>query len=84
MAFYLWDSKCKASYLDATRQNFCGFITVDVNGFKKPNTWGKDIYEFAIYSDKILPFYSGMWIEDDCNATSNNGHTCASKYLYGK
>ena len=83
MTFYMWDSTCSSTYGDTT-PGFCAFVTVDVNGFKKPNTWGKDIYEFAIFANTIRPFYAAMAGGDDCNVAPNNGYTCASKYMYGK
>src|SRR5574344_599452 len=36
--------------------SFQGDIWIDVNGFKKPNTWGKDIFSFLISGDgKLFP-----------------------------
>jgi len=33
----------------------CDFVEVDVNGFKSPNTYGKDIFSFFILKDRIVP-----------------------------
>lgn len=35
--------------------NSCYHFVVDVNGFKKPNTWGKDIIDFQLFGNQILP-----------------------------
>lgn len=62
----------------------CGWITVDVNGLKQPNTWGKDIYIFFVFDDRIRPsiWFKDNWTPtDDCGVGTNYGQTCASKYL---
>lgn len=61
----------------------CAFIGVDINGFKRPNMVGKDIY-FAILTDKkLLPVGSqdDTIHKDDCNK-SLAGLSCSAKYLY--
>lgn len=68
--------------------NRCGYILADVNGMKPPNTWGRDIYLFFVYSDVIRPaavgnVESGIVAADDCGTGDNTGYTCASKYLLG-
>lgn len=58
----------------------CGWIIVDVNGFKKPDTIGKDIFYFQILKDKVVPMGgmdSSTWALD-CSTT---GLGCADKYL---
>ena len=35
--------------------NSCVHFLVDVNGFKKPNTWGKDIIAFEMTGTQLLP-----------------------------
>src|SRR5574344_393289 len=63
----------------------CGWITLDVNGFKKPNTWGRDIFLFVLNKNKLTPAGPGITYisSDDCNA-SKNGITCSAKYLIEK
>ncbi len=34
---------------------FCGSFKVDLNGSKKPNTYGKDIFEFDIIKSGVIP-----------------------------
>ncbi len=53
---------CYASVKDALRGSAvdihygsCASIQVDINGLKKPNEWGKDSFEFRVYTDGILP-----------------------------
>lgn len=78
--FRLDDSSCVGNYFPPYA-NYCGWISVDTNGLKEPNTWGKDIYIFFIHSDIIRPSSLLQVGENDCNAGSNSGLTCASKYL---
>lgn len=85
MAFYLLASDCGRAYQDLSRTDVCGLVTVDVNGLQKPNTWGKDIYEFFVYANQILPMSTAEngTNADDCGVGSNKGYTCATKYLMG-
>lgn len=58
-------------------------ITVDVNGDKKPNTYGRDIFKFAMYKNKVVP--CGIANEsEDCKTTTNTnfaGWDCTYKVL---
>lgn len=66
----------------------CGYIIVDTNGFKKPNTMGKDIFEINVASKFILPRGARGDRDPDITciegstASSNEGFGCAAKYLY--
>lgn len=35
----------------------CGRMTVDVNGFKPPNIYGKDIFTLVLDNTKVVPYY---------------------------
>ena len=35
----------------------CGTIVMDVNGTKRPNRYGEDVYSIMIYKDKVSPSY---------------------------
>lgn len=67
----------------------CGLIDFDVNGSKTPNTMGKDMFEFIILPDRIIPFgalntpsyYNNPYLTD-CNIANPNvayhyGYSCA-------
>lgn len=60
--------------------NDCGFMTVDVNGFKGPNTVGRDIFAIEILENKIVPAGTGT-LSNTCS-TSSTGQGCAARYLY--
>lgn len=48
--FYIYNNNCNYSGLDQ-----CGIIMFDINGMKKPNKLGDDIYELYIQKQKIIP-----------------------------
>ena len=55
--------------------NGCGWIIYDVNGKKAPNTLGKDVFHFYIFSNEIRPV-----VTNDCNKKST-GWSCADYIL---
>lgn len=60
-------------------------IMFDVNGKSSPNVWGKDVFGFDVYKDKILPFGSNMddmTLEVDCSR-QGTGIACSYNYLKG-
>jgi len=64
--------------------NKCGWIMVDVNGYKGPNVIGRDVYSISILPNRILPYGAdGAYNEgvNDCNP-QENGKSCAFIYLY--
>lgn len=64
-------------------QNECGWVTIDVNGLKPPNKWGRDIYTLKIYLDSVKPMgVEGDNTVGDCNIGTNNGQSCAEAYLF--
>lgn len=78
---------CQWALNASTYTNACGMAVLDVNGLKKPNTIGKDIYLFFIMADVLRPASvssletSVTGGSDDCNTGTNRGYSCASKYL---
>ena len=50
--FYGGADKCANN---SFTKNACGFITVDINGEKQPNTLGRDYFEFAITENGLVP-----------------------------
>lgn len=57
--------------------NSCGWMKIDVNGFKSPNTIGKDIFLIGVFDDRILPFGSDL-----TGGSTTNGYSKAAEYLY--
>lgn len=57
-------------------------MTIDLNGIKKPNKWGQDIFGVNIFIDRIEPFgeeYDEMLMKSDCSK-KGKGISCASYY----
>lgn len=57
----------------------CALISVDINGLKSPNKWGKDRYRFYLYSNVLKPI-SGSCL--DGSGTWDLNNACAYKYMY--
>jgi prepilin-type N-terminal cleavage/methylation domain-containing protein len=77
------------STVAGTNPNLCGALTIDINGFKGPNTQGKDIFQTWLFDNRITP--QGIQgdnrepnitcIEGDTQ-TTNTGWGCAALYTY--
>lgn len=48
-----WKPSCNGN--NGTLTTICGNLAVDVNGFKKPNKMGRDIFELFIEQNKVIP-----------------------------
>ena len=64
-------------------QQVCGGIHIDTNGFKPPNTLGKDIFSFHVTKNVIVPRGT---LDDTSNSfstckTSSNGWGCTAWVL---
>lgn len=62
-----------------------GALMYDVNGIKGPNTWGKDIFGFNIYSNKLEPLGKDKPLsiqKQDCSRTGT-GLSCSNYYIIG-
>lgn len=65
-------------YTENSVAKSCGEIYVDLNGFKGPNTFGKDIFNFLVTREKIVPqgmegtnTYTSDWAT--CNPAQDRG-----------
>lgn len=79
-------------------QSVCGFIYVDVNAFKRPNTIGKDIFGFYLTKEGVFPIGSqqetGIPMKDFCDRNYvwgnvihgwwHNGTSCTAWVLYNE
>ncbi|MBR6162485.1 type II secretion system protein [bacterium] len=59
-------------------KNHCARIVVDINGAKKPNTFGRDIFMFVLKKDGLYP--AGCDYDNQCNNNSC-GSACTCKVL---
>ncbi|MFA6990201.1 MAG: hypothetical protein WC197_09045 [Candidatus Gastranaerophilaceae bacterium] len=72
-----WNSTCSLT------GSACGFIAVDVYGFKRPNVIGKDIFLLWVYQDRLMPggapgINTGGYSDSDC---TTYGWGCAYKVI---
>ena len=63
-------------------------IMYDINGKKEPNTWGKDMFYFAIKNNKVFPVgiqsgdFSHNPFNGNCNNTTSTGSGCTAWIIY--
>lgn len=78
--FYMNNQNCDFTIETGTGLPICAKIIVDVNGLKKPNTYGKDMFSILILKNRILPegVEGDTYIRADC---STYGMGCSAKYL---
>jgi prepilin-type N-terminal cleavage/methylation domain-containing protein len=84
-------SGCSTSHGAGSLAEFsCGYVEIDVNGYKKPNVMGRDIFFFwitktGVYPNGIPKDVRSNW-DMYCDKTSsagNSGRGCAAKILGG-
>ena len=66
----------------------CGVVLFDVNGLKKPNNWGRDVFTFFITNGKGALLYPQSGKDDNYNNTNswwnyNNLNRCSSSAKNG-
>lgn len=63
----------------STCDPYCAKISVDVNGFKGPNRWGKDIFGVFVMENSIKPYgYAPLGNTGTCQTY---GYSCSLEYL---
>ncbi|MBR6164080.1 type II secretion system protein [bacterium] len=72
------DSTCQVNGAGNGTQNGCARVWVDLNGMKKPNTFGKDVFEFVLKENGLYP--AGCDV-NACNNNNSSGFGCACKVL---
>ena len=63
----------------------CATVWTDLNGTKKPNIVGKDIFVYEVYDNNIEPYGNGINFEslkNDCSKFGT-GMSCSKFYLLG-
>jgi prepilin-type N-terminal cleavage/methylation domain-containing protein len=82
--FWLSDATCNEGVGTPVAFYRCGGASVDVNGVKPPNTFGKDTFFFDFLKDRILPY--GTQGDNHPPATecvpNGFGQGCSAVYLY--
>ena len=77
--FYGADSSCESSW--SSSNNSCGYIWADVNGEKKPNIIGRDIFNFSIKETGLYPAGCDTSDINMCTKKGATGKECACKVL---
>ncbi|MDD3150458.1 MAG: prepilin-type N-terminal cleavage/methylation domain-containing protein [Candidatus Gastranaerophilales bacterium] len=78
-------SSCSELIGDYTK---CAKLTVDLNGLKKPNTWGKDIFGLNVTATSAVAkgaqgaYDPAITCIEGSTETTNSGKGCSAKYLY--
>lgn len=75
LGFYNYSKDCTSSSESITNSDGCGRIRVDLNGMKPPNTVGRDIFDFHILNNKVVP-RGTVYSPDPCPSFG-----CAAKVL---
>jgi prepilin-type N-terminal cleavage/methylation domain-containing protein len=78
LLFALTYPNCDGQYSGLISPVSCALIRVDINGFKGPNTFGKDIFDFHILQTTVSP-RGGSY--DNYHNCSASGDRCAYSVL---
>lgn len=86
VSFYLISTPCNTTHGNV---KVCGYIYVDINGWKNPNTIGKDIFKVLIQENGIKPAgYKGSYDAPPTSTcipgstdSNNTGLYCSYLYL---
>ena len=71
-----FDCSNKDNYAESNA--YCGHIFIDIDGPDKgKNTWGIDLFSFAITSDGLLPYYSATAVSESLRVCTYRGYGCA-------
>lgn len=86
---YVEDGQCSSNIGSTLQlQNMCGRYIVDINGFKSPNQWGKDLFWFWLTKGGIVPTGTqpdtDMIFVDYCGSVNAYGYSCAAWILYNE
>ena len=88
---YLNNTACNTNWGSGALSQSCGSFKVDLNGSKKPNMYGKDIFQFDITVNGIVPSgiatdISGNNFEESCIKPSSrmNGVGCTGWIIYNE
>ena len=63
----------------------CAVMSVDINGYYVPNTWGMDVFGVNFYKDRVEPIGQEKSLKElkkDCSK-SGTGVYCSAYYLIG-
>ena len=85
---YVLSPTCSGAY--GSVKDVCGFYRIDVNGKKKPNQMGRDVFTFYIAKNRIVPAgsaedTSAYSFDRSCrDASSHEGRGCTAWVIYNE
>jgi type II secretory pathway pseudopilin PulG len=92
-AYYSLESygECHPETATGYTKEVCGTVSIDVNGEKGPNNWGRDVFLYYITNGKGALLYapgsfddpwSGSWRDSDlCDTANFDNWNCASRII---
>ena len=79
MSVAIWGTNSYTNYGSSEPLQFVfGQITVDINGDKAPNTFGKDVFDFFITKYGIIPFGTPEVTAFPLSSCYTTGHGCTA------
>lgn len=72
---------CSYTGIYYTKPSICSTIIVDVNAFKKPNRFGKDVFYFNILADRLEPWGAPDSVSQTCSPGIAGGLYCTASKL---
>lgn len=89
LTVYSLKADCGVPYGPGALQHICGFMIMDINGAKLPNTNGKDIFWFYLTKDAIVPFGTASETANPfsshcANKSTQDGLSCTAWVIYNE
>ncbi len=60
--------------------DLCAVVTIDINGFKKPNRMGRDMFELYIEPNRVIPNGSMTYLDYSQNPSYCDPNSTTSQY----
>lgn len=82
-------TNCGSNWGSGALSSTCAAISIDTNGFKKPNQYGVDFFAFAITKNGIVPMGSarsiaGIDFANHCIKSTAEGWGCTAWVVYNE
>lgn len=81
ITMYPFRKDCTYSGGYYTKPHICAWVIVDVNGFKMPNTEGKDVFHFNLLYNKLEPWGTPYSLHQECETATAGLYCTVSKLM---
>jgi prepilin-type N-terminal cleavage/methylation domain-containing protein len=81
VSFYPFKRDCTYMGGYYTKPYVCAWVIMDVNGFKMPNTEGKDVFHFNLLYNKLEPWGAPNSLEQTCETITAGLYCTAPKLM---